>query len=175
MTSNELKDLMLVVTPFISVLGTLGGVSLGYIFNERRTNAQNVIEERKENRKNFLIKGEELYQLISEWTKYINGLQFLYLQVARRVNSYEDISKYHEANQHIARVHDRLDTLIGLYFSDMLPQLNEITKEISNSTKIFKNIYGNKENPDDLINVGLSISKKLKALRADVKEKMALR
>jgi len=174
MTSNELKDLMLVVTPFISVLGTLGGVSLGYIFNERRTTTQNEIEERKENRKNFLLKGEELYQLLSEWAKYINGLQLLYLQVARRVNPYDDISKYHETNQHIARIHDRLDTLIGLYFSDMLPQLDEITKEISSSTREFRNIYGTKGNPDDLISFGLSINKRLKDLRASIKERMAL-
>jgi phage tail protein X len=166
---------MQIAAPLIGVLGSLGGVALGYVFNERRTKAQNVIDSKKESTKIILLKGEELYQVLNEWSKYVRSIQLIYLQISYHKVEHSYLHEILEENKGIARVHDRLDTLLSIYFPDLVVQLTEVTNLCASAERAYTAVYkGDREHLAKLVSCGKLIDKKLSHLQASIRNRVKL-
>lgn len=136
----KLTEWMLIVTPVLGVLGTLGGVWLGYFFNERKAVRQHAIELQKENFKLVLQKGEELHQLVLQWGKTVAAQHIYYSSIIVGQSTQDDMTNYmKEANA--GRIHDRLETLLKIYFPELEQHLKDAKASILEASNAFKDTY----------------------------------
>lgn len=169
----KLTDVMLVASPTLSIAGTLLGVWLSNFLNERRSESQNELDERKFNKKLLLEKGEELHQLLSEWSKLVYAQQIYFSSIIMEAATRDDMNNHiKEANA--GRVHDRLETLLNVYYPELGPQLEEIKSEMATSNEIFRENHMKKGRvPDSLLKSGIAIDEKFGALQKELSSRVS--
>ncbi|MHA1086687.1 hypothetical protein [Enterobacter ludwigii] len=172
----EPKDLTALGNSLIGLIGVLAGGALTHYFNERRTANQAARDEIKENRKLILQKGEELHQLLNEWKKYVSIVNIFYHKILMGTAHIDELNAYTDENKSVARTHDRLDTLLSMYFPDLLSKMHSISAklEICNST-FHSNVRSpNQSAVEKLFYNGGLVEKELDALQSALRDKMKL-
>lgn len=126
-----------IITGGIGVLGALSGAFLANIFAEKSWEKQIAYEKGRE-RINFIRgKGEELHLLLSQWGKSTFLYQLNQLQV---VHGKLTEQQFHEIAKDIALekgMHDRLETLLFLYFSELEPYMEKLREKISEGNSAY--------------------------------------
>lgn len=125
------------ITALSGLTGALGGAFLANFFAERRWQKQNEYDKEKE-RINFLRdKGEELHVLFSRWAKSTLIYQLNQLSVAKGSLSERE---FHDLAKDIALepgIHDRVETLLFLYFPELQPDMAELRGKIRDGNSTF--------------------------------------
>ncbi|MEK0167951.1 hypothetical protein [Pseudescherichia vulneris] len=126
-----------IITGGIGVLGALSGAYLANIFAEKRW-AKQIAYEKGRERINFIRgKGEELHLLLSQWGKSTFMYQLNQLQVVKGKLTEQ---QFHELAKDIALekgMHDRLETLLFLYFSELEPYMKKLREKISEGNSAY--------------------------------------
>lgn len=169
----KLTEWMLIVTPVLGVLGTLGGVWLGYLFNERKSVRQEATEKRKQNKKLVLQKGEELHQLVLEWSKAVASQHVYYSSIIVGHCSQDDLTNFlKEAN--VGRVHDRLETLLKIYFPDLEYLLVNAQQSMFKASDAFRAAFRKTDKvPELMIKSATETEHHLKELREVLSRKLS--
>ncbi|EOG8102395.1 hypothetical protein ACS25O_002428 [Enterobacter ludwigii] len=140
-----------IITGGIGVLGALSGAFLANIFAEKRWEKQIAYEKGRE-RINFIRgKGEELHLLLSQWGKSTFLYQLNQLQV---VHGNLTEQQFHEIAKDIALekgMHDRLETLLFLYFSELEPYMKKLREKISEGNTAYDAALKGALNPNEAI------------------------
>lgn len=126
------------ITALSGLTGALGGAFLANFFAERRWQKQNEYDKEKERISFLRDKGEELHILFSRWAKSTLIFQLNQLSVARGSLSERE---FHELAKDIALepgAHDRVETLLFLYFPELQPDMVELRGKISNGNSTFE-------------------------------------
>ncbi|EMG7110093.1 hypothetical protein V5J96_001301 [Enterobacter cloacae] len=144
----ELKDLIPLGNSLIGVFGVLAGGALTHFFNERRVAKQAALDEKKENKKLILQKGEELHQLLNEWKKYVTIVNMMYHKILIGRAQLEELNAYNSECKDIGRSHDRLVTLLSMHFPDLLKQMESISEKIAVCNNIFHESFTSQNEPD---------------------------
>lgn len=124
------------ITSFIAVLGALGGAWVANIFNEKRFQAQARLEKDTQNKKLILGKAEELYLLLTTWDKDVFNYQAFQLAVIK--GEFTKAQFHTFLSEFSARsTHDRLDTLLPLYFPELIPAMAELRRHLDSGNKAY--------------------------------------
>lgn len=121
----------------IGVIGALGGAFLANIFAEKRWAKQIAYEKGREKINIIREKGEELHLLLSQWGKstLIYQLNQLHVVLGKQTEQ-----QFHELAKDITLgkgMHDRLETLLFLYFSDLEPFMKKLRDKISDGNSAY--------------------------------------
>ena len=140
-----------IITGGIGVLGAFGGACLANVFAENRWTKQ-IAYEKGRDRINFIRdKGEELHLLLSQWGKTIVIYQLNQLQV---INGKLTEQQFHEIAKEITLekgTHDRLETLLFLYFSELEPLMTTLRQKISDGNAAYDFALKGALNPNEAI------------------------
>ncbi|HAS0862985.1 TPA: hypothetical protein JG883_001840 [Enterobacter hormaechei subsp. xiangfangensis] len=124
------------ITSFIAVLGALGGAWVANIFNEKRFQAQASLEKETQNKKLILGKAEDLYLLLTTWDKDVFNYQAYQLAVIKgeltKAQFHTFLSEFSARS-----THDRLDTLLPLYFPELTPAMAELRRHLDSGNKAY--------------------------------------
>ncbi|UJL38423.1 hypothetical protein [Pantoea agglomerans] len=126
------------ISSFSGIVGALGGAFLANRFAEKRWEKQNAYDDEAQKKKILREKGEELHVLVTEWAKATANYQLSQLSVSK--------GKYGE-KMHIEVMqklfkdgrHDRLETLLFLYFSSLTSHMDEARKYLNMSNLAYDN------------------------------------
>jgi hypothetical protein len=122
------------VNSFIAPTFTLAGVFLGFYLNSKN-------EEKKHKREELKLKREKLEQLYFYYLKWENNFSLVYLQHAFFYNgsiSHKELAeKSEEHDKDVPDMYKKLQTIMNLYFSELLTEYNKIDKERGNVVKFF--------------------------------------
>ncbi|WP_411555769.1 hypothetical protein ACLIN0_11870 [Pantoea agglomerans] len=125
------------ISSFSGVIGALGGAFLANRFAEKRWEKQNAYDDEALKKKTLREKGEELHVLVTEWAKATANYQLSQLSVSK--GKYDE--KMHiEVMEKLFKdgIHDRLETLLFLYFSCLTPHMDETRKYLSKSNMAYE-------------------------------------
>ncbi|UYF57272.1 hypothetical protein M2R49_08990 [Citrobacter amalonaticus] len=120
------------------ILGALLGACLANSFAEKRWAKQIVYEKEKDRIKFIREKGEELHLLLSRWGKSLFLYQLNQLSVVHGKLSEEQFHKLAKDITLEPGTHDRLETLLFLYFSELEPLMIKTREYISEGNKAYE-------------------------------------
>lgn len=125
------------ITSLIAVLGALGGTWVANIFNEKRFKAQAKLEKETQNKKLILEKAEELYLLITTWDKDVFNYQAYQLSV---IKGELTKAQFHTFLSELSarETHDRLDTLLPLYFPELMEIMKELRRHLASGNSAYQ-------------------------------------
>jgi hypothetical protein len=121
----------------IGALSVLSGVFITSKLDEKRWGKQISYEREKEKSKVLREKGEELHSLISRWQKYIGIHHFGQLSVLEGKISESQRDEIAIKNQLEDGLHDRLETLLLVYFSELEPSYSGVKKSLENANGFY--------------------------------------
>lgn len=165
------------ITACTGLIGALGGAILANKFAEKRWLNQVKHEDSNEKEKVLRDKGEELYVLLGRWSKLIFLVQ---LAQIRYVKSNREWSGYEDHVQQLGfepGAHDRILTLLELYFTELAPLMDQVRSHIQTSNSLHENFKRGLE--VDAGGVSNSINKasidvelKIKKMQALIRERL---
>lgn len=160
------------ITNLTSVLVALISIGLGFVLNSIASQRQRKNDERRQNKMVLIQKGEELHQLISEWSKFVNSHNLLRMSVAEGKITNEQMNDILDT-KNIGRVHDRLDTILRIYFPSLSVYLELISKELEKVNTFFnQGGYQWGIVPPEIKNSAMQAAKKLEELQSDLQDKI---
>lgn len=160
------------ITACTGLIGALGGAILANKFAEKRWLNQIKHETSNEKAKILREKGEELYVLLGRWSKLIFLVQ---LAQIKYVKSNRDWSGYQD---HVSQLdfepgaHDRLLTLLELYFTELKSLMDQVSSHIQTSNSLHENFKRGLE--ADIGSVSNSINKASIDVELKIKEMQTL-
>lgn len=140
-----------IITGGIGVLGAFGGACLANFFAENRWTKQIAYEKGRDRINIIRDKGEELHLLLSQWGKSILIYQLNQLHV---VNGTLTEQHFHEIAKDVTLekgMHDRLETLLFLYFSELEPLMKKLRQKISDGNSAYDSALKGGLNPKEAI------------------------
>ncbi|WP_449567083.1 hypothetical protein [Lelliottia nimipressuralis] len=156
------------ITNLTSVLVSLISVGLGFMLNSRASQRQRKSDERRQSKVLIIQKGEELHQLVSEWAKFVNSHNLLRMSIAEGKITHEQMNDMLDTKT-IGRVHDRLDTILRIYFPNLLVNLKSISKEIDKVNDFFnRGGYQWGSVPPEIRESAMQAAKHLEKLQEDL-------
>lgn len=138
MTFAQFKDLIPFLTSIIGVLGTIGGVWITQYYSNQRSDKESAKAESRDNKKLILTKGEEAYHHFTEFRTLVLNIQTYQAAIAGGQLTDEDFQKY-SSEQDAGKAHNRLQTLIKVYFPDGSNLWDSLLNNINNCTRIYVN------------------------------------
>ncbi|MEP8640658.1 hypothetical protein [Enterobacter kobei] len=128
----------------IGALSALCGAFLANKFADQRWEKQISYEKEKEKNKVMREKGEDLHSLISRWQKYIGIYQLNQLFVLRGKITEAQRQDLQAKESLESGLHDRLETLLFIYFTELESNLSKIKELLSRGNTIYqRTIKGN--------------------------------
>lgn len=92
-------------------------------------------ESQKESRKHLSEKGEELYVLLSKWSKAVSTYQLNLMRIAKGVLTKEQVNEM-TLKLEIDYDPNRMSCLLNIYFPDLVPEFVIVDKARSRAVKI---------------------------------------
>jgi len=120
----------------IGFISALSGVFIANKFNERRFLAQVSYEQDKASRALLLSKAEDLHLHILRWSKALYGYQFHQISFAQGNISQEAVYNHLES-MNSKDDHDKVETLLNLYFVELVPHMKSIRNSLSKANEIY--------------------------------------
>ena len=165
------------LTSLIGVLGALGGAWVANFFSEKRFTAQAALEKSTQNTKLLTGKGEELYLLLTSWDKSVFNYQAYQLSVVKgelTIAQFNDFLSGFDSKD----THDRLETLLPLYFPELSIHMKELRKHLDLGNKTYRAyendgldaLVAQKIIYESMINTGKAFKELKNALSARVHE-----
>ncbi|HBR6336191.1 hypothetical protein ACJV1Z_01320 [Klebsiella pneumoniae] len=118
------------ISSLIGVLGTLGGAWIANLYSEKRFTAQAVLDKSIQNTKLITSKAEDLYLLLTIWQKYVFNYQNLQVSLVKgeitKDQFYDFVSR-----TSVKETHDRLDTLLPIYFPELTQYMKKLRENIA--------------------------------------------
>ena len=124
------------ITSLIGVLGALGGAWVANFFSEKRFTAQAALEKSTQNTKFMTGKAEELYLLLTIWDKSVFNYQAYQLAVIKGELTKEQFHAF-LSEFNAKDTHDRLDTLLPLYFPELSVNMKELRKYLGLGNSVY--------------------------------------
>ncbi len=125
------------ISSLIGVLGTLGGAWIANLYSEKRFTAQAVLDKSIQNTKLITSKAEDLYLLLTIWQKYVFNYQNYQVSLVKgeitKDQFYDFLSRSSAKD-----THDRLDTLLPIYFPELMRYMNNLKESIALGNDAFE-------------------------------------
>lgn len=152
MTFAQFKDLIPLLTSIFGVMGTIGAVWVTQHYNNQRSDRESAKVESRENKKLLLSKGEEAYHLFTEFRTLVLNVQTYQAAIADDQLTDEDYQKY-SSEQDAGKAHNRLQTLIKIYFPDGANLWDSLLTNIDDCTRVYVNDRPFTENSKEKIKI----------------------
>ena len=123
-----LKALMPAYTALLGTVSALGGVYLTNWHNDKRAKLQSAEVDTRENKKMLINKGEECHQLLTKFRTLVSNTQTYQIGIAKGVLTDKDLKELTDGQEH-GELYGKLNTLIGIYFSDLKADWDALMKE----------------------------------------------
>ncbi len=131
------------ITAGAALGGTFAGSVLTYIFGKKNWERQIGYEKEKEDLKILREKSEELLVTVTTWVRYSLAIHQYQKYTSQGDLTYRKYMEFVKDRELEAGTYDRVEALISLYFPELMPHLEMISK-ISQQTYVkFDNVYGN--------------------------------
>ncbi|GAB2953805.1 hypothetical protein [Hafnia psychrotolerans] len=128
------------ITALAGLSGGLGGALLANRFADKRWNQQITYEKEKEKAKILREKGEELHVLVSKWSKSTINYQLCQLRVVAGKLTESQFHDVMEKNPSEPGVHDRLETLLFLYFPEFEVHMKSVRNRLSEGNSAYDDV-----------------------------------
>ncbi|WP_413730814.1 hypothetical protein [Sodalis sp. RH22] len=170
-----MKELIPVLTAFLGALFTFMITYFSNKWSDKRFDKQLSYEKDKENKKLLLEKGEQLDVLISIWSKSIFSYQMCQMKVMRGNLTSEGMMESLKL-QNPKNDHDRMESLLHIYFPELLSHLDKAKAELALGNAAFDSFEKSKGEKEvlfnKLYNSNIAIEKHLQNLNSDIRKKL---
>ncbi|MCP1629634.1 hypothetical protein J2T25_002585 [Citrobacter amalonaticus] len=123
--------------PVLALTGVILGAFLTFFFQQITLNRQRKHDRQKEMDKLLREKGEELHQLLSQWGKSTLLYQLNQLNVVKGILTEQQFNEIAKDITLEKGSHDRLETLLFLYFSELEPFMVKVRRSIENGNSAY--------------------------------------
>ncbi|EMG9490871.1 hypothetical protein V5394_004357 [Serratia marcescens] len=160
-----------------ALLGAFGGAFLANKFADDRWEKQISHDKEKERNRVLRDKGEELHTLIGRWEKLIFLVQMAQVRYVRSMREWDGFNEYIESISLEPGVHDRLESLLHLYFYDLVPLLGKTRMAMKHSNEIFENyrrglLTDIEESANSINEASITVEENLLQLKESVRERL---
>jgi hypothetical protein len=132
-----MEDVVNIWPAIIGALSALCGAFLANKFADQRWEKQISYEREKDRNKVLREKGEELHSLISRWQKYVGIYQLNQLLVLNGKMTEVQRQDFQAKEALETGVHDRLETILFIYFPDFEDRFSKIKETIATSNTVY--------------------------------------